>query len=691
MRARTRLLICVCASAVLGGGAANAAVDEIRVTAQKREQALSEVPLAVQAITGEELEQIGARQISDVVDFIPGASSVSQTAPGFETIQIRGISSGTTADATVGYYVDEVPFSVPNLQLAPPSRLYDLERVEVLRGPQGTLFGQGSMGGTIRVITAQPDLQDFRVRGRAELSDTEGGDLNHSVEGVVNLPIVRDRLALRVSGGMELLSGYAESPDFPGEDNLNESESWNVRGKLLFRPTESVDITLSAWLIDNDTDFFNTLQSVDPPRIERTSGVRSFIRTPVEFYSGVIDWDLGWASLVSATSYIDHELDFVAGVPSGFFDVVNDSLFHTTSFAQEVRLVSDDAGALDWIGGVYYRKAKIESDIVFDITGFGTFIDDIGEIDTKSWAAFGEVSYELFGGTVVPLVGLRYFEDDRSGSGYSRLTTLSTQSENVFETLNPRFNLSIRPHDDVLIFGNVAKGFRSGAVQTQAQATAASLFLGIPVSTAIAPDELWSYELGTKLRLLGGSLRLDASVYYNDWSDIQTQFTAGASVALANSGEAHSLGLDLALLWETPLDGLTLQFAGNINESEFDEVDPALAATTALAEGGPIPNVPESNFTLSANFVRPLPNTSMDGFAYAAYAYRADQMDAASGLRSDALNDVSLRIGLEGDRWRATLFGENLFNEDDVVVRSADAAQILYPRRIGVSLEVDFQ
>lgn len=184
--------------------------NEIIVTTQRREQNLSDVPAAIQAITGDTLERRGTKDIAQLVDFVPGASIVSKAAPGFETIQIRGISSGTVGDATVGYYIDDVVFSIPNLQLAPPSRLLDLERTEILRGPQGTLYGNGSMGGLIRLITTTPDTERFGIKALGELSFTDGGGTNYAIDSAINIPIATDRAGLRLSGGYERLSGFAD-------------------------------------------------------------------------------------------------------------------------------------------------------------------------------------------------------------------------------------------------------------------------------------------------------------------------------------------------------------------------------------------------------------------------------------------------------------------------------------------------
>lgn len=269
---RARFLAGAISFAALAGALATPAfaqeaVDEedsgdIVVTAQKREQLLSDVPAAIQAISGDVLERRGTRDINQLVEFIPGASVVSKAAPGFETIQIRGISSGTVGDATVGYYIDDIIFSIPNLQLAPPSRLLDLERTEILRGPQGTLYGNGAMGGLIRLVTAAPDTNEFDIKAQGELSFTDDGGTNYAGDAAVNIPLAADVAGLRISGGYERLSGFADGAE--GE-NLNDVRSWNIRGKLLVRPTDNLDVTLGIWHIDNHQDYNNNLLTVDPP------------------------------------------------------------------------------------------------------------------------------------------------------------------------------------------------------------------------------------------------------------------------------------------------------------------------------------------------------------------------------------------------------------------------------------------
>lgn len=671
--------------------------DEIIVTAQKREQNLLDVPLAIQAISGEQLEDSGTSELNDLIESIPGASSVSRTAPGFETIQIRGIASGTTGDATVGYYVDDVPFSVPNLQLAPPSRLFDLQRVEVLRGPQGTLYGQGAMGGTIRMVTAAPDYDDVVGRFQGEISDFKGGAPGFAVDGVVNVPVVNDRVALRVSGGYELVGGFADAivTGAATRKDANETRSWNVRGKLGIKASDNVNIELGAWRVVNDLDYRNTMDT--PELYNNTTGPvdrPNYVRTTLSLFSGLVKADMGAAELTSSTSYIDSLLDFDASFLAGGI-LRNDSTFKTTAFTQEVRLASTGDGPFSWLVGGYYSDGKIESDICLNVflpctTVFSVNINSTGQIKTKAWALFGELSYKMFDDRLTATVGGRQFRDRRDTRGLNRNTNITTTDSDVFKSFNPRFNLSFKASDTFLIYGNVAKGFRSGSFQTQSHAAAASLALGIPIDTAIQPDSVWSYEVGAKGRLFDGVLLLDAAVYTIDWTNIQLQSTLSGVATLTNGGNARSRGIDLGITLR-PAKGLSISAVGNINETEFTSVLPQIVAVNPLAApGSRIPGVPKSSLSLSAGYNWSFANwDDATGFVNGGYTFRNSQLDS-TGRASDKLNEFNLRLGIAKDGWKFQIFGENLTNTRVAVTRGSLGIQPNTPRKIGARIAVDF-
>ena len=688
----------------------------VTVTAQKREETVLDVPLSVQALDADAIDNAGIEDVGGLVKLIPGASVVSSSSRGFETIQIRGVAAGTTGDGLTGYYVDDFAFGVPNLQLSPPARLLDLEQVEIIRGPSGTIWGQGSMGGNIRLITADPDPSGFSGKLVGEVSNTEGGDNNYAIDGVANIP-VSDTFALRLSGGYDELGGFADVLQ-SGEENANDSSGVNLRVKALWTPTDRLTLRGTYWTIDNEQGFSNGLiranpftgVALDEPQLNAggsvTNGpVDGFTDTGMDIFSLAANYEFDGVTLISSTSYTDHELDFEAPLtldtpPFGPLNYGNDSTFETESFTQEFRLASNTDGAFSWIAGVYYRDATIDSDINFflDLTDLGLgqspLINTLGELQTQSWSVFGEASLELFDGRLVPLVGVRYFEDERSaGPGLDRTTMITTPRQSVtFDSVSPRFSLKYRPNDNSTIYINAAHGFRSGTIQTQAQADAANA-LGVPAQVGVDPDELWTYELGGKFSLANGSLLLDGAVYYTDWSDVQQPF--GATSSVANVGDATIEGIDLGLAWLTPVDGLSIQATANFQDTEWDEVRPNITLSLPfVTPGAELLAVPEQTFSFAANYERDVDILGGSVLALnSTFASRSDTLQQTGG-RTDDISDLSLSADLAtAAGWTVGVFGHNLTDEDGATqlsVFAGDGFVRPYPRRIGVKVGVDF-
>ncbi len=691
--------------------AADAAPNEVIVTAQKRSEKIFGIPLAVQAISKNQLRESGAVKVSDLVTAIPGASVVSDSTPGFETVQIRGIGSGTTGDGLVGFYIDDTPFGVPNLQLTPPARLLDLDRVEIIRGPSGTLYGQGSMGGTIKMVTTKPNAETVSGTIQGEISGADSAGVNGAVDGALNIPVIKDRLAVRVSGGYERLSGYADVPEL-GLQNANGFRGENVRVAARWTPTDTFDIEAFYWRIVNKQDFSNALTPINAvttsliatpfgdKSIAGTGGKRGFTDVTADVYSFTIHDRTPIGLLTANTSYIQHDLSFVDPLLTV---LTNDSTFKTNSLTEEVRLTSLPGAPLNYIFGAAYRDATIHSRINYyedlTATGFPGFIIPIlkltGPLNTRSISLFGEVSKPLLGGKLEPLVGLRYFHDDRTSSGYDFISQSSSTQSAAYESVNPRFNVKYHLTPDGLVFINIAKGFRSGALQTPGQAAAANAALGLPpgtITTQIQPDSLWTYELGTRWQLAHRALTLEASYYHTDWSGILVQFATTAVISLANAGNAEIDGVDLGLAWRTPIEGLTLTANGNVNNSRFTSVVGALAASTNVRVGGQLPNVPRSNATIAADYQHPISAwNGVTGTFYVAYAYRDKQDDATTkGLSSGTLDDLTVRAGLRKAPWRASLFVTNALNRSVPSVATVTAYEIPYPRRVGLELGIDF-
>ncbi|MEM1132133.1 MAG: TonB-dependent receptor [Pseudomonadota bacterium] len=723
MKGGSKLLVCASGIALMAcnatakaqdTGAEDEANDEnlIIVSAQKREQSILDVPLTVQAISGDEIAATGIEDAGQLARLIPSASVVSSSSRGFETIQIRGVAAGTTGDGLTGYYVDDFAFGIPNLQLSPPARLLDLEQVEIIRGPSGTLWGQGSMGGNIRLITTEPDTTKFSGKVIGEYSGTRGGADNYAIDGILNIPLVEDVAAIRISGGFDKLGGFADLFQ-TGEENVNGSRGVNVRVKGLLRPTDRLTARATVWIIDNEQDYSNGLIATNPftgealpePVINGggsvTNGpVDGFTDTSMEIYSLTLEYEFDGATLTSSTAIIDHELEFEAPLTLAGFNFNNDSLFETSSFTQEIRLASNGGGPFNWIFGGYYRDATIDSDINFftDLTDLGLgqspLINNMGRLKTQSWAIFGEASLELFDGMLVPLVGLRYFEDERTaGPGLDRITGIELgEQSTTFDNLSPRFNLSFKPSQDVTLFINVANGFRSGTLQTLDQVAAAEV-LGVITTAEVRPDELWTYELGGKFSLAGGNLIAEAGIYQTDWDDVQQPF--GAISSVANVGDARIRGIDLALVWFTPLDGFSLRGNVNFQDTEWRTVIPNITLSLPfVTPGSDLLAVPNETFSLSANYEK-----SVDIFGgsdlslNATFAHTGDTLQQ-TGSRTDNLDTLSLNAQIRtASGITFGIFAINLTDEDGATQLdpfAGDAFVRLYPRQIGVRLGFDF-
>lgn len=255
-------LIAATVSATLSLGATALAapdspeLDVITVTATKRQALLTDIPQSIQAITAEKLATEGVVSMSDIVQVVPGASQTFKASPGFEVLQLRGISSGAVGDSLVGYYIDEIPFGLPNVQYIPPVNVFDLERVEVLRGPQGTLYGQSTMGGAIRLITRKPDLDSFSGEVRAGLGHVAGGFDGYKGDLMLNAPLKAGVAGIRLTGGTSEEDGFIE--------DTGTIRNHNLRLKGLLKASDALSVEATLWGIRSRQVDYAYGQPADP-------------------------------------------------------------------------------------------------------------------------------------------------------------------------------------------------------------------------------------------------------------------------------------------------------------------------------------------------------------------------------------------------------------------------------------------
>jgi iron complex outermembrane receptor protein len=650
-----------------------ARVSEVVVTAQKREERLMNVPLSVSAFTDRYLESIGAAQLSDFIQQSPGVSIVDDGS-GTQNIQIRGISA-FAGDATVGYYIDELPFTLIDLGAVPDVRTFDVQRVEVLRGPQGTLYGDGSIGGTVRILTADANLSRFEAKTDLTLSNTEHGGASYGLKAAVNVPLIEDKVAVRLIGSYEDYGGWVDDP-LLGTTDINTRQITNLRGKLRLHPTENLDVTFSAMHVSEDTGGGSS-STVD--RINnRTLPPDNMVK--YDLYSAVVKYAFPAFDLLSASSYIDYQQDYV-------FDFIgNTASDHNpaTNFSQEVRLASTTPGPFQWTSGVFYRD--LTTDLYLDLPPYGQQSLLSG---SKSWAVFGEGSYSFWQDRAKATVGLRYFEDRRYRSQPGEPTIDAT-----FKSTNPRFNLSFKPADNLLVYVNVAKGFRSGQTQAALALELAQL-VGLDLPEAIGPETLWSYEAGAKWTSRNGRIVLETALYRNDWSDIQVPISVIPDTisGLVNAGKARVDGIDFVGSVE-PVENLVFSLSAGFNKAELLE-DITDITGILFAKGSRIPGVPARTISAAVDYrwdITHAGEASLRGVARADVQYNSERPAGGFGVvaTSDPLALVNMRIGAEKDNWGLYLFANNVTDTNKAIdaVTTSGLATRPRPRTIGVNLRL---
>ncbi|QIB66997.1 TonB-dependent receptor domain-containing protein [Kineobactrum salinum] len=659
-------------------------LEEVIVTALKREQALMDAPISVSAFTGDDLERMGADNLGDFLQRAPGVA-VNDTGNGSQVIYIRGLSS-IFGDPPVGFYLDEIPFTTIGITGVPDVRSFDLERVEVLRGPQGTLYGASSLGGTIRILTRDPEHNEFQFKGDVSYSDTEGSSDNRGYKAAVNLPLVNDTLSLRAAVTHEEESGWIDLNDSTGaieEEGYNDFDVTTWRGKLRFTPSERVDVIASAWNYDSDASGGNLANDNGLNDVFAVGGGRASTDAEYEIYSALVNIDLGAFTLSSSTATMD-------------FDLFSDSVFGTTdrlnqNFTQEFRLTSNGDSRIFWVAGAIYSEVETFAEAAISLPGVNFLFTE--NTESENWAVYGELTYS-FSDTLDGTIGVRYFEDDRRRNDTTGDVAFP-ELGGEYDDISPRLSLAWRPDDNTLVYGTISKGFRSGQTQPAVTVSTAAL-LGISVPEEVGAEEAWSFEAGMKLTRLDGRFSLESALYYIDWDDLQTvvEVVPATLGAFMTAGSSSAYGLDLALRYSLT-DMLSFSIGGNWNSSTYDEdVLSADGMTLVYEEGKQINEFPKYTLSGSVDYLNPGAINGMDFIALAALEHMAERTTGFGAIRTsgDETTRLNARVGIQDENWGLYLFGENLNDEGGAVVPQANSVLALRyrPRTIGLNLKFNF-
>ena len=661
----------------------------IVVTATKRDQTIQDVPFSINAQTADDIQKSGSSSLEDVARNVAGLN-VQNLGPGQSQVSVRGVSAGQVVrdqpgvKEQVGVYLDE---SVISLSLFTPDLdLFDLNRIETLRGPQGTLFGSGSVGGTIRYITNQPRLGVTEGAVEANVNLVDGDDFGGHLKGAVNVPM-GDNAALRAVGYFTRYGGFIDALGPAGGEDVNDGERYGGRIALLFEPSDGFRITPRVVYQKVEADGFNRQEiynlfanTFTTTRPQVTFDEREqylLLREAFEDETILADLTasvaLGEAvELTSVTSYINRDIlvsrDASALTGSVSVDLgypaagvlLPSNLRDTTdleTWTQELRLASTGDGPFQWVVGGFYsdidrfyrqRLPTPGYQAVTDATlGAGTSAGQANGFpnldspynadlpyDIRQFAVFGEGSYEF--GRFTATAGARYYdfkEDRRFTSGGLFSGRDNRQDSTKSDGISPRLILSYEASDAVTINAQAAKGFRLGGVNDP---------LNIPLCTPADAalfggfqdyddETLWNYELGMKAQ--GRRFTFNAAAFYNDIKNLQVTLDAGScsSRIVFNTDKAHSMGLEAELGFQAA-PGLDFSLAGSLIEAEFDSTLPgAFAAATGIREGNRLPSVPRFQIAATGSFEQPV-SDGMSAFANASiqhvgnrYTQPADQ------------------------------------------------------------------
>jgi outer membrane receptor protein involved in Fe transport len=679
------------------GGAESAGVEEIIVTAQKRAESIQDVPISISAVTADQIASRGVASLQDMQYSIPGLSSFRYGPGGQEYIQLRGISNSSGAQ-TVGQYLDEVPIISDSQGQSLDIRLLDMERVEVLRGPQATLYGEGSMGGTIRYITASPDLYEFSGAFEGETGSVTDGGWDYKANGMLNVPIVDGVVGARIVAGYERDAGWIDN-DLSGEDDTNDASIRTLRGKIAAKLGERGTFSLLALHQDSEQDYQNF-------GFDRHSGARvpQFNRDDYEVYNAVFQYDLGGVDFTGSVGYIDRHQDRQAdntdyfspvlgsiGIPAGLVTLVRTrSSNDFEALANEFRLSSRNAGRLNWSIGAYLRQSEsfngMHSTASPAALPFEIYVLDQHR-ESSAWAVFGEATYDLTDRLTL-IVGARYYEDQQKFKSFSETFGAGAVDvgEATFDSLNPRVNLRYMPSSTSTYYANVSKGFRSGGFN---QTSLGGGIVTIPPT--YDPDELWSYEIGSKQQFFGRKLDLDVAAYYNDWQDVQSPSIVPLATGFVtiNGGHVQGLGVDLSMTVR-PVRGLALSATYGWNNLEFQ------SATADKIEGDPVDFAVRQSWSASADYRAPL-SASVEGIIRVDYQHVGE-----AHLTQRAFGQVQtfperemlgLRAGVVLGELEIVAFATNVLDETAPLVPPIGALvenTELQPRTVGVNVKTRF-
>lgn len=717
---------------------AQASRDVVTVTARFREESVQDIGASIAGISGAEIREQGIQDIEDLARAVPGMQNV-KTRQNSNDIAIRGVrsaGSGYETSTVFSVFLDDV--SVTGSGNIRDFSSTDLDRIEVIRGPQPTLFGEGAVGGVIRYFTNDPDLDGPRFTGRAtgRVETIEDGGMAYSVDNATSFIMVPGRLGVRVSGFHREDDGFIDNPS-AGED-VNDFEATGGRAVLLARPTPNLEVRLSAFI---SRDELGESTQVDPGSDPEdltfsSSPLSGSYEDDFDLYAARISYDFDWLEVTSITGFYQRSTAsalFSAGNSFGlapFFPTVDTTTFSTGSGefeqrSQEFRFVSNLQGPLSFTAGAYFRDRKnvsnqsitCEACVAVTAPPRAALATRLSSTEVEQYSAFAELTYALTENLRL-IGGARYVNDTVTGTllqddtvnlvpqfdgggnlipwtetnpiGFLNILNIlegagvGTQFEFELEEILPRAGIEYDLSDSILVYANIAQGARNGGVGNALGALGASggnqdVFFD---NLFFDEDSVVSIDAGVKATWLGGDLVTNVGVFRTTYEDTQIQVNTPANNTV-NGPDQSITGMELETRFQVT-DSFSTFLNMSLIDAEFD--DPALITSAPGGSVGPFDlragnspsNIPELTLATGYSYSRPIGSGGWTLNSTGSFQYVGERFSNVQNYQSaelDALELVNLRLGVSNDRWSVDVFATNLLNDIEAVSVGSNALQ----------------
>ncbi len=711
------------------------ATDEIVVTAQKRTQTLIDVAQSVSVVSSATLEQQGATNFSDYLKNVPSLQLVQGT-PGQGRLVLRGINTGGVA-STVAVYIDETPFGsstglANGAELAGDFDPFDIGRIEVLRGPQGTLYGASSLGGLLKFVTNAPSTTDFEGKVLGGVEFTDGGGASYRGAGMINIPL-GESVAFRASGSYRKQGGYIDSIGTAGSSvhkNINDFDNYGGRASLLWKPDTGLSVRLSALLQNIDADTSNFVES-DPATLAPLYGgltqseyIPQFSNIRYRLYNGTVEYDFGPATLTSATGYSQQLQSFRADYSANLALVLGgayayfDQQTENRKWTQELRLASNGGDSVEWLVGGYYthEKGRIFQNLGTAAPGTpGTLTPIVLPFDLAVYsldsryeeiAGFANATIHLSAWFDIDLGG-RYSHNSQRANQVTDGVLLGTSAIGNLKSSDNVFTYSIAPKikfgKQASIYARLAKGYRPGGPNV--------VPVGAPAGTPTTykPDTVTSYEVGIKAETADRSAAIEAALYHIDWADIQLAAVVNGFGVNTNGASADVDGAEVTATLR-PTDGFVTTVNFSLNDARLSgDTDPIVVGAV---KGDRLPFTPKYAVSVNADYQWELggDRTASIGGSIRSLSQQSGNYDpgylATFGhfARVRGYEVLDLRAGLVFGRYAINVYANNLTNSGGITAvqnlaglaglpRNANGAigtSVLRPRTIGFNLTAGF-